>query len=74
MGILRILWDSVGIPGDSRGFSGFLEKVYEVSVVSKPSDRGKWGFKSTYYFNETGFTSIKSAAHVKSMPSKVGGN
>ena len=37
MGILGILRDSAGILGDSRGFSGFLEKVYEVSEVSSPS-------------------------------------
>ena len=37
MGILRILRDSAGSLGDSRGFFGFLEKVYEVSEVSNPS-------------------------------------
>ena len=37
MGILGILRDSAGSLGDSRGFSGFLEKVYEVSEVSNPS-------------------------------------
>ena len=37
MGILGILRDSAGSLGDSRGFSGFLEKVYEVSEVSSPS-------------------------------------
>ena len=38
MGILGILRDSAGSLGDSRGFSGFLEKVYEVSEVSNPSE------------------------------------
>ena len=37
MGILGILQDFAGILGDSQGFSGFLEKVYEVSEVSSPS-------------------------------------
>ena len=37
MGILGILRDYAGSLGDSRGFSGFLEKVYEVSEVSNPS-------------------------------------
>ena len=37
MGILRILRDSAGSLVDSRGFFGFLEKVYEVSEVSNPS-------------------------------------
>ena len=37
MGILGILRDSAGILGDSQGFSGFLEKAYEVSEVSNPS-------------------------------------
>ena len=37
MGILGILWVSAEILGDSRGFSGFLEKVYEVSEVTSPS-------------------------------------
>ena len=40
MGILGILRDSAGSLGDSRGFSGFLEKVYEVSEVSNPSEFG----------------------------------
>ena len=39
MGILGILRDSAGSLGDSRGFSGFLEKVYEVSEVSNPSTK-----------------------------------
>ena len=37
MGILGKLQDSARILGDSRGFLGFLEKVYEVSEVSSPS-------------------------------------
>ena len=37
MGILGILRDSAGILGDSRGFSGFLGKVYEVSEMLSPS-------------------------------------
>ena len=38
--ILGILWDSVGFLGESRGFSWFLENVYEVSEVSNPSSFG----------------------------------
>ena len=37
MGILGILRDFAGSLGDSRGFSGFLEKMYEISEVSSPS-------------------------------------
>ena len=37
MGFLRILGDSARILGDSRGFSGFPRKLYEVSGVSNPS-------------------------------------
>lgn len=42
MRTLGILRDSVGFLGDSRGFSWFLEKVYEVSEVSSPSSFGTW--------------------------------
>ena len=41
MGILGILRDSAGSLGDSRGFSGFLEKVCEVSELSNPSQKLK---------------------------------
>ena len=37
MGILGILRDSAESLRDSPGFSGFLEKVHEVSEVSNPS-------------------------------------
>ena len=38
MGILGILWNSTGFLGDSQGFSEFLEKMYEDSDVSSPSN------------------------------------
>ena len=37
MGFLRILGDSARILGVSRGFSGFLQELYDVSGVSNPS-------------------------------------
>ena len=36
MGFLRIRGDSARILGDSQGFSGILQKPYEVSGVSSP--------------------------------------
>ena len=50
MGILGILQDSAGILGDSRGFSGFLEKVYEVSEVSSPSIYWIWITDQAFHF------------------------
>ena len=41
MGFLRILGESARILGVSRGFSGFLQIVHEVSEVSKPSREGQ---------------------------------
>ena len=40
-GFCGILRDSAGSLGDSEGFSGFLEKVYEVSEVSNPSEKSE---------------------------------
>ena len=36
MGFLRSLGDSARILGDSGGFSGFLQKLYEVSKSVEP--------------------------------------
>ena len=35
--MLKVSRDSRGFRGDSRGFCGILEKMYEVSEVSHPS-------------------------------------